>query len=142
MDSSYLTQKQREFCTNYVGNGLNIYKAALEAGYSHKYSRVLAPKLLDHPLIKERITKAFNNAEERLTLTWEWKLKKLKRVIDTYIPDDSSQELIQSNVKVGLIALAELNNMQGDYAPVKRLSMTVDATKNKLEEVRRIYEEY
>ena len=141
-----LTEMQYNFVTNYIKNGFNAYQAAISAGYSHDYANSTIPRMLEQPNIKPRIEKAMAKAEDKLInhlgLTYEWKAKKLKRVIEEFIPEDKTIKLNASQTKVGLSALAELNKMQGDYAPDKRLSVTVDATKEKLEEIKKQYEEY
>ena len=137
-----LTQKQYNFCSSYIKNGFNAYQAAIEAGYSHHYANTKAPMLLKLEPIKERIEKAYQVAEDKLGISWQWKLKKLKRVIEAYIPDDPEANLNTFETTVGLKALAELNKMQGDYAPDKRISMTVDATQGRLLEARKQYKDY
>lgn len=137
---------QYDFVKHYVSNGMNAYQAAVAAGFSETYADTKVKLLLDNPNIKPRIEKALQRVDDRLAnnlgLTYEWKAKKLKRVIEEFIPNDKDEELSATKVKVGLTALAELNKMQGDYAPDKRLSVTVDATKERLEQVKRQYEEY
>jgi phage terminase small subunit len=137
-----LTQKQYNFCSSYIKNGFNAYQAAINAGYSHNYANVKAPMLLQHPIIKQRIEKAYTKAEDQLGMDWQWKLRKLKRVIDTFIPDDDTTKLNTFETGIALKAIAELNKMHGDYAPDKRISMTVDATQSKLLEARKQYKEY
>ena len=137
-----LTQKQFDFCSSYIKNGFNAYQAALSAGYTHNYANVKAPLLLQHPIIKARIEKAYDKTENQLGLDWQWKLKKLQRVINEFIPDDSTKRLNTFETGIALKAIAELNKMHGDYAPDKRISMTVDATQSKLLEARQQYKEY
>lgn len=137
-----LTQKQYNFCSSYIKNGFNAYQAAIEAGYSHNYANVKSALLLKHPVIKERITRAYDKAELQLGMDWQWKLKKLQRVIDAFIPDDLGKKLNTFETGIALKAIAELNKMHGDYAPDKRISMTVDATQGKLLEARKQYKEY
>jgi len=141
-----LTQLQHNFVMNYIKNGFNAYRAALDAGYSESFATVQSSRLPSHPAIKPRLEKALARVEDQLIaklgITYEWKARKLKRVVDKFIPDDDEEVMIADRVKVGLSALAELNKMQGDYAPDKRLSVTVDTTKEKLLEVKRQYEEF
>ncbi len=142
MASKHLTTQQEEFVINYIKNGYNAYNAALTAGYSKTFADTGAYKLVHHPIIQKRLTKALKRADNKLNMTFEWKMKKLKRIIDQYIPDDINVELKESQVKIGLQAMGELNKMQGDYAPDKRLSVTVDATKEKIIEAKKAYDEF
>lgn len=137
-----LTQKQNVFCLEYINNGFNAYKAAITAGYSSNYANVKAHGLLKHPTIKACIKRGYQKAEEKLDLTWEWKLNKLKRIIDTFIPDDESESIFPNHARAAVMAIAEINKMQGDYAPDKKVSVSIDATRARLEEVKRVYEEY
>lgn len=137
-----LTDMQANFVINYIKNGFNMYRAAKDAGYSESYSRIQSHKLMHNPLIQEKINLLRRDTEKKIPIAWDWKVKKLLRVINEYIPDDNTIALKNDQVKTALTAMQELNRMQGDYAPDKRLSMTVDATKDKLIEVRRQYKEY
>lgn len=135
-----LTQMQYKFCSNYIKNGFNVKQAAIDAGYSEHYARTKANYLIDLPAIRTRVETAYKQAQDRLGLDWQWKLKKLERVINEFIPNEGS--LNSRKARVGLQALAELNKMQGDYAPDKRISMTVDATQGRLLEARKQYKDY
>lgn len=56
--------------------------------------------------------------KEESFMSVEYKLRKLKKIIDCYIPDDA--EIIPFELaKHAISAIAEANKMQGDYAPVK-----------------------
>lgn len=140
-----LTNQQYKLCINYVSNGFNMTKAARDAGYSVDYADTRAHKLLDKPEVKEHLAKSLSVAEQQvqeLSKVWLWKIKKLVKVINKYIPDDDSLQMKSGNVRVAISALQELNKMHGDYAPERRLSLTVDATKEKLEQVRLQYKDY
>lgn len=145
-----LTEKQYTFVNNYISNGFNIYQAAISAGYDERYANADACKLLNHPAIKQRINKAHAlviKANERLHIkelaaTMEDKIKVLTRIIREIVPLDESQPIKLDYVKDAIKAISELNKMSGDYAPDKRLSVTVDATQTKLIEARKQYEEY
>lgn len=137
-----LTQKQYEFCNEYIKNGFNAYQAALKAGYSESYANVKAPLLLEHPLIKPRLARAYQRADNSMTVSWEWKIEKLQRIIDDIVPLDKSLPIKHKHAANAIKAISELNKMSGDYAPDKRLSVTVDATKDKLIEINKEYEEF
>jgi phage terminase small subunit len=139
-----LSQRQYDFTVNYIKNGFNAHQAALDAGYSKGFATCQTQTLITNPSIQERIGKAYQKAEKKiintLGITFVWKMKRLKHVVEQYLPLD--KDLKASDVKVGLQALSEMNKMMGDYAPDKRLNLTVDATESKMKEVRKIYEDY
>ena len=137
-----LTELQYKFAHLYIANGFNAYDAALEAGYSETFARISSHKLPVNPRIQKRITEITSDERSCLGLSWEYKAGKLKKVIDRYIPDDDNIDMKKEEVKVALLAIAELNKMQGDYAPDKKLSVNMDITKEKLAEAKRVYEEY
>lgn len=141
-----LTQQQWDFTQEYIKNGFNAYRAALKAGYSYHLAKDHTHNLTRHPLIVKKVEQAIAKIEKKqvkeLSITWEWKLKKLKRVINEFIPDDKDTPLNKDQVKVGLAAIAEHNKMVGEYAPERRLSVNVDATKEKLKEAKKVYDEF
>lgn len=50
-----LSEQQKAFADEYIINGQNVYKAAIEAGYSENYAKVGAYKLLDNVRVKAYI---------------------------------------------------------------------------------------
>jgi len=84
---------------------------------------------------------AIKRVESKLDVSFEWRINKLKRLVNDIIPDDDSAIKI-AHGKVAIQALAEINKMYGDYAPEKRMNMTVNATLDKLTEARKAYEEF
>lgn len=145
-DIKPLTQQHHDFTNEYIKNGFNAYRAALKVGYSYNMAKDHSYELTRHPLIAKKIDRAVAKVEAKqvkeLSITWEWKLKKLKRVINEFIPDDKTIPLKKDDVKVGLAAIAEHNKMVGEYAPERRLSVNVDATKDKLKEAKKVYDEF
>lgn len=140
-----LTPKQQSFVINYIKNGFNGYQAMVDAGYSHTVARVKVTSMLDNPNIKQRLAKAYQKVEARhelmLCMSIQDKAKILTQIIYDIVPQDGSEPK-RDYYKDALKAINELNKMQGDYAPDKRLNVTVDATKERLLEARRQYEEF
>ncbi len=140
-----LTEKQYSFVANYIKNGFNAYRAALDAGYKPSYAKTKTPELIQHPIIKQKIEKAIarfdEEMEEKLAISLQHKAKILAQIIYDIIPQDGSPPK-RKYYKYAINALAELSKMQGHYAPDRSLKVTVDTTKEKLKEVRRQYEEY
>jgi phage terminase small subunit len=139
--SKVLTPMQYSFCSEYVRNGGNAKQAALTAGYSASYSQYKAPALVFKPHIAKRMESAIKRVESKLDVSFEWRINKLKRLVNDIIPDDDSP-IKTTQGKVATQALAEINKMYGDYAPEKRMNMTVNATLDKLTEARKAYEEF
>lgn len=133
---------QYAFATYYVQNGFNAYQAAIDAGYSENYARVKIHALIKHPAIQEQLAQVRETQVRKLSQEFQWKVGKLKRIINAFIPDDTEIALKPGETKVAVSAMIELNKMHGDYAPDKRLSLTVDMTKDKLLEAKRQYEEF
>jgi phage terminase small subunit len=146
MSQSILTEKQFNFALNYIRNGNNVSKAALDAGYSKRYANGDASNLLKHKGIKERVNNAYDKLVRKqdhiLSITIQDKAKVLTRIIYDIVPKDESIEPKREHYKTAIAAIAELNRMAGDYAPDKRLSVTVDATQDKLNDAKKIYNEY
>lgn len=140
-----LTDKQQSFVINYVQSGGNAKLAALQAGYSKVYAETNTTRLITNEAIRQRLAKAYQTVERkhqsRLCMTLEEKARVLSAIIYDVVPRDGSEPKRQ-HYPDAINAIKELNKMQGDYAPDKRLSVTVDATKNRLAQVKKQYEEY
>jgi phage terminase small subunit len=140
-----LTPMQYVFCSEYIKNGFNAYKAALTAGYSESYANCKAGELIKHPNIQERLVKAYEKMEtkqlDKLAISFTDKANILLSIINDIIPKDGSEPKRQY-YKDAIKAMSELNKMQGDYAPDKRMNMTINATLDKLQEARKAYDEY
>jgi hypothetical protein len=64
--------------------------------------------------------------DRKSSLDYNYKIYKIKRVIDDFIPDDQSMELDSRKVAVALSAIAESNKMQGHYSAEKILTANVN----------------
>jgi len=132
---------QYSFCSEYIRNGFNAHQAALTAGYSPTYAKFKAPALVHKPQIVERMESALRRVEHKLEVSFEWRVNILKRIVNDVVPQDGTEPR-RAHYKVAIQALAEINKMYGDYAPEKRMNMTVNATLDKLTEARKAYEEF
>lgn len=141
-----LSDREKRFVTNYINSGGNAYQSLIQAGYTHNTANVNAKKILSRPNIGSTIVKAYNSLEKqfdrKLGLTLSWRLKKLKRIIDDIVPDDESKPISRKYAGTAIHALQEVSRLYGDYAPGKILALNVDATREKLHEVRKQYKEY
>lgn len=139
-----LTQLQYNFVKNYISNGFNCEQACIAAGYDKHYARTTGYYLPQHPVIKPLVEKAKDRARDtiinKLALSIEKRLLHLKHVMEDCIPLD--QPVDDKRANIGIKAIQEINKMTGDYAPDKRLALTVDLTKDKLKEIKRMYEDY
>lgn len=140
-----LTDMQYKFVTAYCSNGFNARQAALTAGYSDHYSRIKSHTLLEHKHIKPHIdkikTRITVDIEDKLMISLADKCKVLAQIIYDILPQDGSEPKRDHYAKA-MQAIDILNKMQGHYMPDKRLNVTVDATKERLIEAKRIYKEF
>lgn len=58
-----------------------------------------------------------------MSLTYEWKLNKLKHVVEAFITDEAS--LTPQEVRIALLAISEMNKMQGHYSPEKHVNVNI-----------------
>lgn len=113
-----LNEKQKRFCEEYVTD-TNGTQAAIRAGYSEKTAYSIGFDLLKKPEIKEVIKNHREMTTEKTQITFEWKLDKLRNVVDvtSAMVQDRLGNPKMSDAKTLIAALAELNKMQGHYAP-------------------------
>ena len=110
-----LTWKQKLFCKHYIANDFKSGRAALAAGYSKRSANEIASENLKKPQIRKYIEELMQDANEKLDITIEWKMKKLKFAVDRSIKDEDNPPSEGYSVKDGLNAISELNDMQGHY---------------------------
>jgi phage terminase small subunit len=118
-----LTHKQKTFCKYYVANGFNATQAALKAGYKKTTAYSIGSENLKKPEIKKEIDKLQRKVEEKMEMTFEWKLEKLKKAIEAGLIDAEHGVEIK-NASLFLGAMSESNKMQGHYAAEKKTSET------------------
>ena len=124
-----LNYKQKLFLDAYVKNGFeNATNCAILAGYSEKTARSMASAIIR----SENGKKYLDFKKEQLIekyipdITVEWKLKRLKRLIELCIPPTA---IYKEHVdgRTAIAAIAELNKMQGHYAPERSLNANINA---------------
>lgn len=114
-----LTAKERLFCNLYLydddlrGNGR---QCAIAAGYSEKSAGELAYRLLKKVHIGAYIEKRQKQMEDKIGVSREYVLKKLKLAADRALPDDLNETIEEYDPRVGITALSEINKVQGFYA--------------------------
>lgn len=114
-----MTLRQRKFSHVYLISNGNRIKALREAGYKPKpgSEKQLAYRILNSRPVKKYINRVADKMEKDFGITLDWKIFKLKRIVNFCVPDDEDKPVIDG--AVGVKAIAELNKMQGDYAPVR-----------------------
>lgn len=145
------------FCESYIANGRsNGAQAAREAGYSHKNARKQASKLLRDVGIQARIEKRVKELADKVGLTNEYMLEKLKHGLDLSIPDKADMEALRSqelsledmakikavsiDVRAGVACISEANKMLGNYAPEKHAVLVEDDKTGKVTDLINEYE--
>lgn len=120
-----MEQRHKLFCDAYkiLQDGA---KAAIEAGFAAKSAKVTACKLLKKPHIKAYLAAANNKQSNKV-------LSKLEVERDELI--DKLHKLITMaidaiEIKAAVSAIAELNKMRGNYAPVKSENTNYDGDKD------------
>ena len=61
-----LSDREKLFCVNYVNNGMNIYQAAVSAGYSESYAKSSSYKLRENVGIKKYISHLYEAIELKM----------------------------------------------------------------------------
>lgn len=120
-----LTPKQKKFCKTYLVNGFNATQAAISAGFSEKSADKIGSQVLGKTRVKEFLHKRMAEIEEKLDMTAEWKLEKLKKCIELSMPEINGETVLE-NHNAFLGAITESNKMQGHYAPQKTESKLDD----------------
>lgn len=133
---SHLTIKQKAFVTEYLKNGLNGAQAILDAGYDTDRinAATAAYGQLKKPAVRAALDQELARLENELGITLDYKAQKLKTIVDRAIPDEPYFGAGE-HYKTGISAIAELNKMQGHYAPNKNVNVNVNA-EGSLEQLR------
>jgi phage terminase small subunit len=141
-----LNQKQQSFVENYIRNGFNIQQAMIDSGYKPSYAQNHQQELIRHPIISERLTSAIRAHQReqfnKTVMAIDERMNVLERIVRECVPKDREAKVNMKYAKDAIIALQEINKLCGDYAPDKRLRLTVDLTQNKLHEARKAYDEF
>ena len=141
-----LTSLQHDFIKNYISNGGEAKSAALNAGYSLAFATTKAPDLLKSPAVKKQLnrlnTQVMPTIDKELKVTYKDRVKALSRMLYDILPEDETLPVRRNRYETALKIVAELNKMSGDYAPNKRLQITVDATSKRIKEASEAYEEF
>jgi len=117
-DKNRLTPKQEKFVQN-LFNGMSQRKAYIQAGYSDNSSDavidVRACELAKSSKVSGRLSELQKAAEEKAVMTRAEILARLSDIAREEITNRHGVPIRGSNLQ----AMAELNKMQGHYAPEK-----------------------
>lgn len=119
-----VTPQERKLVMKYVVTG-DAKQAALDVGYAESTASTKIYQILERPGVKHLLQKQLTKCEEELGLTKDWKLGKLKTVVDGTIPD-FADKIDPIAARAGIAAIAEANKMQGHYAPVQTMNANLN----------------
>ena len=119
-----LTPKQEKFCLAYIqtGNASEAYRQAYDAGkMSEKVIHNKASDLLKRGDIGVRLEELRERACKVFDVTIEEKKKWLKLTVDMGLKTktDAWGNKVAHNLAAAVSAVAELNRMDGDHAPIR-----------------------
>jgi phage terminase small subunit len=134
-----LSYKQQQFADIYLTNNHNAKQAATTVGYNPNN----AASRLKSKAMKEYIENKISYVREKSSLTVDYKVDKLRHVIETGIPT-GKKTLNPEMVRLSLTAIAEHNKMAGDYAPEKKanLNLNVDVDNKILSVAKDVIKDY
>ena len=142
----YLTERQENLVLNYIGLGENLYQSAIKAKFSETYSKVQSYQVVQQDKIQKKIKDARQQRDEdfvhKLGVTMSWRMNKLKRLVEDIIPDKGKGEIKHKYAHNAVKAMSEMTRLIGDYAPDRRVSLTVNTSLNTLDTIQRQYKEY
>ena len=119
-----LSPKQRLFVEHYLANDGNATQAAIAAGYNAKNARVIGSQNLTKLNIRQCIDTEINRRCHALELTFNWKCQQLKSAIEKALSGEAFNGRPQ--LREVIAAVAELNKMQGHYAPTQSVNANVN----------------
>lgn len=135
-----LTLKEKRLVDHYVICG-EKKEAAIRAGYSRGGAHVLGCRTLQKPPVQEYLQEKLNKVNQKMDISKEWRLGKLKQIADSFVSQEK-QILDSKEAKVAVSAIAEINKMEGDYAPTKIISanLNIEADAEMIDELMPLYD--
>jgi len=114
--------KQKKFVEEYFINGKSGVDAAIAAGYTNKRNIAsnIAKRLLKQASVQRYVDEIRLKANTPVDM-FAWKLEKLVNIVNANMPPDGDN-------RAAIAAIAELNKMEGHYAPTK--SVRLDLKQN------------
>jgi|15BtaG_2_1085339.scaffolds.fasta_scaffold00113_32 phage terminase small subunit len=127
-----MTPKEQKFAEEIVTSG-SRGKAMEAAGYKGNN----AARIMKNPAVAEFLENFKRKVEKKVLCSYEWKIKKLIEIVE-YEGDYDQHGNLRVDNRAKIAALAELNKMQGHYAPTSTVTIDVDNSEQ-LQKAARLY---
>lgn len=134
-----LTDKQKLFCDHWLSNGYNGYQAAISAGYSKDSAKTIASENLTKHDVKKYLRGRMKEAFEKAGAGLEWRVKMLKDVGEACMQGRADKDGVV-NAKGAVLAISEMNKMDGVYPVEKHAVLLEESKENKVAELVEKYE--
>ena len=108
------------FIEHYIDNGFNGIQACIAMGYPKRVAMVGHVAFLNTEHFQKMMHEYNVEIQKKHLLDFEYKLQKIKRIIDLCVPDDAVHYK-ECNITGALGAIAEANKMQGDYRQPEKI---------------------
>lgn len=118
-----LTIKQTKFCQNFIIHPHNATQAAISAGYSPHIAKTIGSRLKTNPKVQKYLKSLQSDLENQMTVSYEWKLDKLKQIVKAFI--ENKEDLSPNKVNSAIQAISEMNKMQGHYSAERHVNFNV-----------------
>lgn len=120
------TIKQSQFISYYLANNGNATQAAIKAGYSKRTAGQVACEILKNPNIVQEISNRQSQAMEKIDITFEWKIEKLKEALEAAL-DGRGTPTGAVNVSGVVNCINELNKMHGHHSAEKVINTNINS---------------
>jgi phage terminase small subunit len=135
-----------KFVENYLKTG-NASKAYAMINPDAKNPDDNAMQLLKRKSVQELIMKAQSQSIANIQVTFDEKVNHLMAIIvrcmkENEIDEESGIIIEHFKPEVVIRAIAELNKMQGHYAPEKHVVVNIEGTVDKIRELKIEYDKY
>lgn len=118
-----LTIKQTKFCQNFIIHPHNATQSAIAAGYSPHIAKTIGSRLKTNPKVQKYLKSLQSDLENQMTVSYEWKLNKLKQIVEAFI--ESKEDLSPHKVNSAIQAISEMNKMQGHYSAERHVNFNI-----------------
>lgn len=139
LDNFGLTIKQRLFCEHWLENGYNGTQAAISSGYSKRTALKIASENLKKPDIRRYLKTRMKEAFEKAGAGIDWRVKALKEVGEACLQGKADKDGVV-NAKGAVLAISEMNKMDGVYPAEKHAVLVEESKENKVSELVEKYE--
>lgn len=134
-----LTIRELKFCNNYLATG-DAKRSFAESGYSLDNHRNRLSEIIKKPKIKKYLNKRKRQMELYTNITFDWKIKKLKAIIEAIVGEEETI-IDKDYVGAAITAIKVLNEMQGHNAPTSTIVANINDDDD-IKKLRKIALEY